>query len=325
MNVNMSLCVSVAACLLLTDSIPLSPLFTLSILSYRSKTYEKYSYAENYADQKKANGKVTNTEDIPSHYVFPVGVNGDKNSAKKKHPGLDLIWAESDGDYSINHYKTMQDKEVVVEDPVEPRGSCCDDGRFVFPDCGNWWYNCPFFGLHQAETWVQFNEPNQKYGSYAYPLMTEHKAKCKYSTTKQLCPVPTREQSCDDCQNVEECTGSVHLPSASEMKVMHKTREHPMDVTDMVAGCDAARRARNFENRMPGDEVVNVGYHTGKEKLYDVIFDQETSDDVNAANVASLDNTKIVRWNQVGRVPCNEYPNVEVISNPRSTEKVKPL
>jgi hypothetical protein len=70
----------------------------------------------------------------------------------------------------------------VVEDPLIPRGSCCDAGRFQFGDCGAWWYNCPKWGLQNYSQWIQYGE----YG-FTMPTATEHQARCSYSAVKQVC------------------------------------------------------------------------------------------------------------------------------------------
>jgi hypothetical protein len=79
--------------------------------------------------------------------------------------------------------------DVVIEDGYAPKGSCCDDGRFKFKDCGNWWYNCAEYGLQDYKTWIRFGKDG-----FTLPLGTEHQAKCKYSSSKVVCPVP---EQCD--------------------------------------------------------------------------------------------------------------------------------
>lgn len=88
----------------------------------------------------------------------------------------------------LNTYR-LKSVEIIVEDAVSPIGSCCDDGRFVFADCGNWWYNCPFYGIQNYTKWLRFG-PN----AYTLPTGTEHRAKCSYYSSKITCPLPA---SCD--------------------------------------------------------------------------------------------------------------------------------
>ncbi len=34
-------------------------------------------------------------------------------------------------------------RSVFTENLSLSTGSCCDNGRYIFANCGNWWYNCP--------------------------------------------------------------------------------------------------------------------------------------------------------------------------------------
>ena len=64
-------------------------------------------------------------------------------------------------------------------------GSCCDDGRYQFGNCGGWWYNCKEFGLKNHKDWIRFG----RHG-LTMPLSTEHQAICKYTRTRISCPMP---------------------------------------------------------------------------------------------------------------------------------------
>ena len=79
---------------------------------------------------------------------------------------------------------SLQHKRLIVEHE-DPLGSCCDDGRFYFKPCGNWWYNCPAWGLRNFTDWVRFGSKG-----YTLPTGTEHAARCLYSEARKLCPVP---------------------------------------------------------------------------------------------------------------------------------------
>jgi len=101
---------------------------------------------------------------------------------------------------------SLANKTLVVEHE-DPLGSCCDDGRFYFANCGNWWYNCPNWGLRNFSSWVRFGE----FG-YTLPTGTEHGARCAYSQARKLCPVPVpcgarvpkRDNDvCDEIDNVD--------------------------------------------------------------------------------------------------------------------------
>ena len=64
-------------------------------------------------------------------------------------------------------------------------GSCCDNGRYVFQDCGSWWYHCKEYGLKNHNVWLRFGR-----SGYTMPLSTEHQATCSYSRTKKVCELP---------------------------------------------------------------------------------------------------------------------------------------
>jgi len=81
--------------------------------------------------------------------------------------------------YSLNNIS------IITEDMISPRGSCCDDGRFVFSSCDNWWYRCPDYGLHNYSSWIRFG-----HSGFSMPQGTEHQAKCKYSKKRISCPKP---------------------------------------------------------------------------------------------------------------------------------------
>lgn len=81
---------------------------------------------------------------------------------------------------------SLENVTLITEDFVIPRGSCCEDGRYVVvKDCGNFWYNCEEVYTEIDRTWMRF-------GIHGFPMpcATEHLAKCVYSETKRLCDVP---------------------------------------------------------------------------------------------------------------------------------------
>ena len=117
---------------------------------------------------------------------------------------LCVMWKTSSEKQHKTFYRTlnvdaMKDR-FVAENILFPSGSCCDDGRFVFKDCKNWWYNCEEYGLTDSEKWLLLTNseikksskenPLSSVKSFSVPLITEHKGKCKYSETRQLCPMP---------------------------------------------------------------------------------------------------------------------------------------
>jgi hypothetical protein len=75
--------------------------------------------------------------------------------------------------------------QLATEDDRVSRGSCCDDGRYVFAPCGNWWYNCPNWGLANYTQWIRFSR-----AGFTMPTGSEHGAKCTYSPEKRVCPRP---------------------------------------------------------------------------------------------------------------------------------------
>jgi len=66
---------------------------------------------------------------------------------------------------------SLQGKRLIVEHE-DPLGSCCDDGRFMFAPCGNWWYNCPEWGLRNFTDWMRFGDVG-----FTLPTGTEHAAR----------------------------------------------------------------------------------------------------------------------------------------------------
>ena len=76
---------------------------------------------------------------------------------------------------------------LLTEDPVVPRGSCCDDGRYeVVKGCGNFWYNCGEAYDHMDKTWLRFGA-----NGFTIPLATEHLGKCTYTVNRDLCTLPS--------------------------------------------------------------------------------------------------------------------------------------
>ena len=98
--------------------------------------------------------------------------------------------------------------DLITENPTEPIGSCCDNGRFIFKDCGNWWYNCENWGLQNYTQWIQFGS-----NGFTMPLGTEHKGRCQYSSDKITCPLPKdcsrklpkiETEICQEIPNIEK-------------------------------------------------------------------------------------------------------------------------
>lgn len=73
---------------------------------------------------------------------------------------------------------------------LEPIGSCCDNARFDFPDCGNWWYYCQKWGIINHTVWLQYSPDG-----FTMPLSTEHQGICSYSPNQRLCELP--KSRCD--------------------------------------------------------------------------------------------------------------------------------
>jgi hypothetical protein len=102
---------------------------------------------------------------------------------KAYEPDLQSLW--SHGQPHKSHLESLKNVKLETEDAYMPRGSCCDDGRFDFKDCGNWWYYCPRWGLANFSTWIRFGEHG-----FTLPLGTEHRGRCAYSRQRRTCSLP---------------------------------------------------------------------------------------------------------------------------------------
>lgn len=74
---------------------------------------------------------------------------------------------------------------LIIEDLYNPRGSCCDAGRYEVAPCYGWWYQCKDWGIRDMSPWFKFGN----FG-FTFPPATEHREKCKYSSTKRICDLP---------------------------------------------------------------------------------------------------------------------------------------
>ena len=83
-------------------------------------------------------------------------------------------------------FLNLPNATIITLDYDEREASCCDNGRLIVHPCGQWWYQCPDWGLVNVNPWLQFG----KHG-YTTPSATAHKGLCTYSKTRQLCPLPT--------------------------------------------------------------------------------------------------------------------------------------
>ena len=83
--------------------------------------------------------------------------------------------------------QNIPDVHLITENSTQVMGSCCDDGRYQFGNCGGWWYNCKEFGLKNHKDWIRFG----RHG-LTMPLSTEHQAICKYTRTRISCPMPEK-------------------------------------------------------------------------------------------------------------------------------------
>ena len=73
---------------------------------------------------------------------------------------------------------------LISEAVSNIRGSCCDDGRFIFKECGNWWYNCQTYGLRNLTSFFRF-------GTNGFTMsLTEHMGRCVYSPSRRACELP---------------------------------------------------------------------------------------------------------------------------------------
>lgn len=63
--------------------------------------------------------------------------------------------------------------------PSEPIGSCCDNSRFNFKECGNWWYYCEKLNLKNHTVWLKYSSDG-----FTMPLSTEHQRICSYPSNQ---------------------------------------------------------------------------------------------------------------------------------------------
>jgi hypothetical protein len=107
-------------------------------------------------------------------------------SRHKKVISLDYFFRKK---FFNKYFNSLKHVNLVTESYANPAGSCCDDGRFRFRDCGNWWYYCREWGLGNYSTWVRFGPRG-----FTAPLATEHAARCEYRAERVVCPAP------EDCK-----------------------------------------------------------------------------------------------------------------------------
>mmetsp|Transcript_434 Transcript_434/g.827 ORF Transcript_434/g.827 Transcript_434/m.827 type:complete len:130 (+) Transcript_434:1136-1525(+) len=88
------------------------------------------------------------------------------------------------------------------------KGSCCDSGRMPFGNCGNWWYNCPKWGLVNHTTWLKFGT-----SGFTMPLSTEHQGVCTYTPHITLCNIP---ENCDNRFPSVFYSGKYHASYSSD-------------------------------------------------------------------------------------------------------------
>jgi hypothetical protein len=110
-------------------------------------------------------------------------------------------------EFSPSTMRSLADTELVTEDMVEPVGSCCDNGRHVFANCGTWWHRCEDIGRRNYTTWLRFGR-----AGFTFPAGTAHQARCTYSAQKVMCDLPEDcryrvpaavEEICTELPNVE--------------------------------------------------------------------------------------------------------------------------
>lgn len=87
--------------------------------------------------------------------------------------------------WDSNSPQNLPDVTLIQENATISGGSCCDNGRYRFKDCGTWWYICPNWGLRDHKTWLKFG----RYG-LSMPLSTEHQATCEYRKERTQCDIP---------------------------------------------------------------------------------------------------------------------------------------
>jgi hypothetical protein len=91
------------------------------------------------------------------------------------------------------NYQILSGVNLITESTLaEVPGSCCDNARFAFRDCGNWWYYCQQWGVKNHTVWLQYGS-----NGFTMPLSTEHQGICSYSPNQILCPLPAVSPTCD--------------------------------------------------------------------------------------------------------------------------------
>jgi len=93
--------------------------------------------------------------------------------------------------YAAHKYYNLPNATIITLDYDEREASCCDNGRLVVHSCKPfWWYQCPDWGLVNINPWLRFGQ-----NAYITPAATAHKGICRFSESRQLCPLPTE---CDN-------------------------------------------------------------------------------------------------------------------------------
>lgn len=124
------------------------------------------------------------------------------------------LLAESFSYYYINPVICLNRKMTLHEEAyADSIGSCCDDGRFVFQPCDNFWYYCHEWGLlNYSSCWMQHGA-----GSFTFPCGTAHQARCEYFSERTLCPSPSSCASAVVTSSTSPVVADIISPSVSDL------------------------------------------------------------------------------------------------------------
>jgi hypothetical protein len=117
--------------------------------AYRSFRYVFHTEADNILHLRSMSAIFDAMEIMQGNLIIVPHRMQTLAHAKAFHNDLQGSW---------NTDSPMSDRSIslVTENINESRGSCCDDGRFVFADCNTWWYKCKEYGLQNHRVWLRF-------------------------------------------------------------------------------------------------------------------------------------------------------------------------
>lgn len=173
--------------------------------------------------------------------------------------------------------------QLLTESLAGVQGSCCDQGRILFPDCVKkpafqfkpeislfgaenkeeesrslhgpkhhrpQWAACTDWGARNFSTWMRVGPDG-----FTMPPVTVHLAQCRYSAERELCALPPRSAS------TSFDSGTCHrMPLA-----LHLQRP----ISDVDINTDAAQRRRNHQLEPPPMQDQQQGLYQQQEEDLD--------------------------------------------------------